>query len=88
VEAGAGAAALAALEAGGAIDLAIVDLSMPDARGEATAARLEDARPGLPVLITSGYWDGEGAPAVGRRALAKPYDLERLGRVVADALRP
>jgi signal transduction histidine kinase/CheY-like chemotaxis protein len=88
LEAGAGAAALEALEGADAIDLAIVDLSMPDARGEATAARLEDARPGLPVLITSGYWDGEGAHAAGRRALAKPYDLERLGRVVDDALRP
>ncbi|MEZ5400691.1 MAG: response regulator [Bryobacteraceae bacterium] len=34
---------------------AIIDLSLPDGPGEELAARLQDSRPELRVLLTSGY---------------------------------
>ena len=71
-------------------DLAIVDLTMPDLSGEATAELLGIRWPELPVIFTSGYGDSEQGPSFDptRRAmLAKPFDVAAVRRQVAAALR-
>jgi signal transduction histidine kinase/ActR/RegA family two-component response regulator len=75
-------------------DLAIVDLTMPDLGGEATAELLAVRWPELPVIFTSGYGDSDetaharAAAAVSRPAmLAKPFDVAAVRRLVAAALQ-
>ena len=71
-------------------DLAIVDLTMPDLGGEATAELLGIRWPELPVIYTSGYGDSEQQAPVDpthRAMLAKPFDVAAVRRQVAAALR-
>jgi signal transduction histidine kinase/ActR/RegA family two-component response regulator len=71
-------------------DLAIVDLTMPDLGGEATAELLGIRWPDLPVIFTSGYGDSEQEGSVDpmhRAMLAKPFDVAAVRRQVAAALR-
>jgi signal transduction histidine kinase/CheY-like chemotaxis protein len=93
VQAGGAREALAALDAGEAPVLAIVDYSMPESSGQETAVRLQARCPGLRVLFTSGYADAEapdgtGLPELGDGPLLpKPYDIRTLERLVGGALR-
>ena len=69
------------------IDVVVTDLTMPHMTGKQLVARLEAERPGLPIVLMSGY-----APALldGQRMahhfLQKPFPIERFLRAVADAL--
>ena len=65
VEAADGAAALAALEAGG-VDLAILDLGLPDMAGHALLAAIRERWPDLPVVILSSR-DDERGKVIARR---------------------
>jgi len=79
------AAALGALADGRTVDLLFTDVLMPGGMDGLTLAReASRRRPGLPVLLTTGY-TGNGAAAVpaGLPVLRKPYKLEDL----AGALR-
>ena len=76
-----GPAALAAI--GSDVELVIVDFTMPGMNGAELASRLRRTRPGLPILIITGYadpdrltagWDGP--------VLAKPFDFETLAAAV------
>ena len=72
-------------------DLALLftDVVMPDGSGLDLAAQLSGERPGLPVLITTGQWDGETRRAVLRsqhEALRKPYTSADLCAAVARLL--
>ncbi|MBS0538523.1 MAG: response regulator, partial [Proteobacteria bacterium] len=73
----------------GGIDLAIVDIGLPDGKGDALAAELRALHPNLPIVIASGYDDAKlrdrfvTDPRVS--FVAKPYTLDDLRRVV-DAL--
>jgi signal transduction histidine kinase/ActR/RegA family two-component response regulator len=94
VQAGGAREALAALDAGDAPALAIVDFTMPETSGQETAVRLQERCPGLRVLFTSGYADAEapdgaaGLPELGDGPLLpKPYDIRTLERLVGGALR-
>jgi PAS domain S-box-containing protein len=76
-------AALALLEGGEEVVAVLTDHAMPGMTGTALAARLRTERPGLPVILATGYvadWTEE-AGALPR--LGKPYDLNQL----AEALR-
>ena len=44
-----------------AIDVILLDLSLPDAAGEATVTRMRDAAPNLPIVIMTGFDDPEFA---------------------------
>jgi signal transduction histidine kinase/ActR/RegA family two-component response regulator len=71
-------------------DLAIVDLTMPDLGGEATAELLGIRWPELPVIFTSGYGDSEQESSLDPTRpgmLAKPFDVAAVRRQVAAALR-
>ena len=67
----------------GPIDLVITDLVMPGMNGHRLAERLEQIRPGTPVLFTSGYAaartsSASGVLGAGRRFLPKPFTVDEL----------
>ena len=89
LEADSGPAALAILDAGQPVDVLFSDVVMAGGMsGVALAARAREARPGLQVVLTSGYTDPamirEGQMPADARWLAKPYTLQDL----EEALRP
>lgn len=71
------------------VDAAIVDLGLPDMRGEDVVARLRLIRRDLPVVIASGYGLAElsatfkGHDRIG--FVSKPYDGQALTRALGDA---
>jgi len=88
-----GAAAVEALTADpGAIDLVVLDLSMPGMSGQETLARLRRLRPDLRVVMSSGYSEAECLKLLADQAvsgfLPKPYTASTLGRTVKAAIRP
>jgi CheY-like chemotaxis protein len=80
------------LALGGAFDLVLTDLMLPGLLGDELAARLADARPGLPVIFVSGDSDSHiRRLPEGARLIVKPFsraDLSReLGLVLAATRR-
>jgi CheY-like chemotaxis protein len=71
---------------GGNIDLAIVDIGLPDGKGDLLAAELRVLYPRLPIVIASGYGDDglrerfKADPNI--RFIGKPYTQDDLRRVV------
>ncbi|HZF77913.1 MAG TPA: ATP-binding protein [Acetobacteraceae bacterium] len=89
VTAGSGEAALAALRSWPEIGLVLTDYAMPGITGAALARQVRDLRPGLPVVIATGYVSPEpGAePLPGDLPrLDKPYGQDELARVLAQAM--
>jgi CheY-like chemotaxis protein len=73
----------------GGIDLAIVDIGLPDRKGDVLAAELRALYPKLPIVIASGYGDAGLRDRFKDDAnitfAGKPYTMDDLRRVV-DAL--
>jgi two-component system, OmpR family, KDP operon response regulator KdpE len=90
VEAGDGATALASLEAG-SIDLAILDLGLPDMTGHALLAAIRERCPDLPVLVLSSRDDERGkVEALDLGAddyVTKPFGMNELLARIRTALR-
>src|SRR5262249_970017 len=88
-EAASGRAALALLENGLAVDLAVIDYAMPGMTGLELMHALATLRPGLPVVIATGYADftQDEARLAGLRLLKKPFRLQALAAALDDALR-
>jgi DNA-binding NtrC family response regulator len=92
LEAANGVAALAHLTStdGGRIGLVLTDVVMPGMSGRDLADRIAELRPGIPVLFTSGYTDGE----IVRRGLLhpdaafiqKPFEPDVIVRIVRERL--
>ncbi|HEY2131682.1 MAG TPA: ATP-binding protein [Acetobacteraceae bacterium] len=82
------AAALGALADGRRIDLIFTDIMMPGGmNGVALADEVARRRPGLPVLLTTGYSGGTGMPPNPHLALLrKPYRMEELAEALTAAL--
>jgi len=63
---------------------------MPDMNGPQFLDRLRELQPGIPVVVVTGYPDGELMKQATRHAplllLAKPVDRERLERTVRTAI--
>ena len=74
----------------GTIDAAIVDLTMPGLSGVEVLERLRLNRPGLPVLLVSGYSELDvrldPATSAGVDFLSKPFTLEQLRDKLGDLL--
>jgi two-component system cell cycle sensor histidine kinase/response regulator CckA len=88
VEAGDGIEALLQLERGAAPALLVSDVTMPGMLGPELARRAVDRRPGLPVLLITGYV-GAGRAAVDGGpfpVLRKPFDVGTLARAVRAAI--
>ena len=68
----------------GQIDALVTDVAMPRMRGDELALRLVERRPGLPVVMMSGYASGD---VVGHdRVLEKPVSQPDLLRAIREAL--
>ena len=96
VEAGDGVEALQAIEdQGSSIDVVLSDVTMPRMTGTQLAERLGEMLPAMPVVLTSGYAQADGADppgTAGRFAiLEKPFGesqlLEAIGEAIGDARR-
>lgn len=71
----------------GQFDAAVVDLGLPDRRGDSLAQEMRELSPALPILIASGFVDPETRSrfAADQKTgfIAKPFS----GSQVVDALR-
>ncbi len=88
---GTAAAALGALADGRAVDVLFTDVLMPGGMdGLALAREARRRRPGLPVLLTTGYTGAAAAAAAavprGMPMLRKPYKLPDLAEALQSAL--
>ncbi|HSD88516.1 MAG TPA: ATP-binding protein [Kofleriaceae bacterium] len=69
-----------------AVDAVLVDLSMPQMSGADVVAALRRKKPGLPVVVCSGYdRDGRG-PVQADAYLPKPFRIDALERTLAKLL--
>jgi CheY-like chemotaxis protein len=85
-----GAAAIEAVRSEGSrIQLAVLDLSMPDMSGAEVLPHLRQLSPDLPVIVSSGYTEEEalrlfrGARISG--FIQKPYSAQDLARTIKSA---
>lgn len=79
----------------GSYDLIVSDMAMPHKTGAQLAQELRSIRPGIPIIICTGFsekLDEEKAKAIGVNGfLLKPirsYTLARMMRTVLDECRP
>jgi PAS domain S-box-containing protein len=85
VEAVSAEEALQLISRGTRVDLVVTDHLMPGMTGTDLARAIEERRPGLPVLIISGYAEAEGiAPHLPR--LTKPFRQADLAAALAAAV--
>ena len=74
-----GQAALAILASGQVVDVVFSDIEMPGMDGLQLARHIRQARPALPILLTTGYTNSEfGQGMQGYEVLQKPYSIEQL----------
>src|SRR4051812_7550808 len=87
--AGSAEAALLALERDPTIDLVFTDIVMPGRMdGLALARVIREKRPGLPVLLATGYSDALRDVSWGFPVLRKPYEIGELSRAFAALMAP
>ncbi len=86
VEANSGDAALRHLADGETIDLMITDFSMPRMNGAQLARAARNLRPGLPIILATGYADLPSGEEIDLPRLAKPYDQRQLAAQI-EAVR-
>ena len=80
-----GATAIALVDAQ-PVDLAIVDLSMPQMSGADVIAQIRARRPALPIVLCSGYDRERKGPVPADAYLPKPFQLEALEQTLAKLL--
>jgi len=88
VEADSGPAALVHLESGSAVDLVLVDLSMPGMSGFEMVTRARAKWPALKVLFVTGYADAPHYNSQMRceSVIKKPFTVTELGVAIRAAL--
>jgi CheY-like chemotaxis protein len=87
VEAESGEQALAALRDGVEVDLLATDHAMPGMTGLELARAARGLRPGLPVVLATGFAElAEGAVPADIPRLAKPYRQDQLESAIVRAL--
>lgn len=88
IEAGSGEQALDVLRGRGPVDLLITDYAMPGMNGAQVAAAAWEVRPGLPVLLATGYGELPAGSASGLPQIGKPYDQAQLAAAITTLLDP
>ena len=86
VKAASGQDALALLSDHQGLDLVITDQAMPDMTGVQLAAELQSLRPGLPVIIATGFAELSGEAAAGLPLLSKPFSQGALALAINSAV--
>jgi signal transduction histidine kinase len=85
-EVASGTEAMAVLRSDAAIDLMITDYAMPRMTGLDLARAARATRPGLLVLLTTGYADRPDGEGTDLPRLSKPYSQEQLSAQIAALL--
>ena len=88
--AGSGREALEHIEQSGAIDLALIDVTMPGIDGLETLTRLRERAPGLPAVLMSGHGAADLEARLARhgaRFLQKPFSQGALREALEAATR-
>ncbi len=88
IRAACGAEALVKLEADGPFDLVFSDMVMPgEMDGIELAREIRRRKPGLPVVLTTGFSEAAAAANQdGLRLLVKPYRIEQLAAELQAAM--
>ena len=86
IKATSGADALSVLQNGKPIDLLITDYAMPGMTGLQLAEEARRLRPGLPILLATGYADLPANAALELPRLSKPYQQRQLADQIASLL--
>jgi CheY-like chemotaxis protein len=71
------------------VDLVLLDLTMPGLGGTEVLEQIELIRPGIPVVLMSGYNEQYSAKGCADRIagfLQKPFSSEQFGQVLCSAL--
>jgi len=72
------------------VDLVLIDVAMPGLACREVVSRIHSLRPDTPIVLTSGYPAGSNMSALvtqtGFELLTKPYDPDRILKVVRGAL--
>ncbi|MBX9757989.1 MAG: response regulator [Beijerinckiaceae bacterium] len=85
IEANSGAQALEILRGDAKIDLVITDQSMPEMTGVQLAQSMQSERPGVPVVLATGYSDlPPGSPQL--PMIGKPFNENDLARAIKNAM--
>jgi PAS domain S-box-containing protein len=87
VEANSGKRALEVLESGQTVDVLVTDQAMPGMTGLELAAIVRERRPGLPILLVSGYADLPAAQLAPWPRLSKPYQQSQLQAAIESLLK-
>jgi signal transduction histidine kinase/ActR/RegA family two-component response regulator len=85
-EAASGREALEILRSPARLDLMITDFAMPGMTGVELARSAREARPGLPVILATGFADLRSGSDLGLPRLTKPYGQEDLAARIAEVL--
>lgn len=84
VEAGNGREALAAID-GGAIDILVTDVHLPDMNGLDLIRRIRETQPTLPVIFATGDMHVPGSEGLEHASLiTKPYDYDLLAKRIRE----
>jgi CheY-like chemotaxis protein len=78
--------ALAYVDAGGEADVLVTDQAMPGITGARLARLLRKRRPGLPIVLASGYAELPELPVPDMVRLGKPFTKRDLHRAIGDAM--
>jgi two-component system, cell cycle sensor histidine kinase and response regulator CckA len=84
VEAGSGREALRLLEADGAFDAIVLDLSLPELPGTKVLTELRRSYPAVPVVVLSGHVDRALSLEGARAVLEKPVSGSELARLLSS----
>jgi signal transduction histidine kinase/ActR/RegA family two-component response regulator len=89
VEAESGQIGLAALDRDAGIDLAVIDFAMPGMNGIKVAEAIQAKRPGIPLIIITGYAEiDSNEPLLQRlRVLNKPFQRAELAEALLSAIK-
>ncbi|MGE0869271.1 MAG: response regulator [Kofleriaceae bacterium] len=72
--------------ANSAVDAVIVDLTMPGLNGADVIATLRERRPGLPIVLCTGYDRDRKRPVTADAYLRKPFRLDALQQTLTKVL--
>lgn len=86
IETGSGKQGLELLAGDGGIDLLMTDFNMPDMDGMEMIDRARQAKPGIAVVLITGYEaDDPRFAELDAASLGKPFGLDDLERAIASA---
>jgi CheY-like chemotaxis protein len=68
------------------VDLVVTDHAMPGMTGVQLAERIEAERPGLPLLLTTGYAELPPGPFADLPKVTKPFDQIMLANAIAAVM--